>query len=90
MLEEHKPQTSKPVYPRKAKITMEGIDDQKIELEGRIVAEESRGFNTKYGGWAAYRLSEEDTPATFIAFIPKGKRKPRSFNLKNVGIQLLD
>ena len=77
-------------YPYRAKIHTTDIFGNPITIEGKIISEAIHGYNLPSGGWGLYGKEEDgDTPAVFIQYIPKGKRKPKWMNLLGVEIELL-
>jgi hypothetical protein len=70
---------------QRTKLTLLNIFGEPYELEGTIVGEKTHGFNTPEGGWSLYGHTERgDTPAEFILFVPKGKRKARAINRASI------
>lgn len=72
-------------YEGEVTIEKEDICGQVQCFRGKIIGERVHGYNSPGGGWALYG-GDDYTPAEFVIFYPKGKRKPIFLNKKFVKI----
>lgn len=69
---------------RFAEIVTYSIFGHPIKRLGTVLGYKHCGFDTKGGGWGAYKITDTCTPAWFAVVRWKGKRKSTLINLRDI------